>query len=92
MDAHATAWLLQHVSDFDHFVWLDLAPRNLSMACRQEEFSIKMVTSDDEKTVDIIVQGDEEEIERMTKELGLFEKGKVYVPGLLEAVGNNEQA
>lgn len=59
-------------------------------ADRQEEFSIKMLTSDDEKTVDILVQGDEEEIERMTKELGLFEKGKVYVPGLLEAVGNTD--
>lgn len=59
--------------------------------CRQEEFSIKMVTADDEKTVDILVQGDEEEIERMTKELGLFEKGKVYVPGLLESVGKTEQ-
>lgn len=50
-----------------------------------------MVTADDEKTVDILVQGDEEEIERMTKELGLFEKGKVYVPGLLESVGKTEQ-
>ena len=43
-----------------------------------------MVTSDDEKTVDIIVQGDEEEITRMTKELALREKGMVYIPGLLE--------
>lgn len=30
-----------------------------------------MVTSDDEKTVDVVVQGDEEEITRMTKELSL---------------------
>lgn len=43
-----------------------------------------MVTSDDEKTVDILVQGDEEEITRMTKELALREKGMVYVPGILE--------
>lgn len=49
-----------------------------------------MTAADDEKTVDILVQGDEEEIERMTKELGLFEKGKVYVPGLLEAVSNSD--
>lgn len=49
-----------------------------------------MIASDDEKTVDIAVQGDDEEIERMTKELGLFEKGKVYVPGILEAVGKAE--
>ena len=30
------------------------------------------------------VQGDEEEITRMTKELNLREKGMVYVPGILE--------
>ena len=51
---------------------------------RSEEFSIKMVTADDEMTTDIIVQGDEEEIERMRKELLLFEKDMVYVPGILE--------
>lgn len=44
---------------------------NVSAARREEEFSIKMVTSDDEKTVDVVVQGDEEEITRMTKELGM---------------------
>jgi hypothetical protein len=43
-----------------------------------------MVASDDENTTDIVVQGDDEEIERMTKTLGLKEKGMVYVPGLLE--------
>jgi K+/H+ antiporter YhaU regulatory subunit KhtT len=52
--------------------------------CRKEEFSIKMIASDDEKTIDVVVQGDDEEIERMTKALGLKEKGMVYVPGLLE--------
>lgn len=35
------------------------------------QFKVKMVTSDDEKTTDIVVQGDEEEIERMRRELGL---------------------
>ncbi|EFJ48049.1 hypothetical protein VOLCADRAFT_109778 [Volvox carteri f. nagariensis] len=52
---------------------------------RPEQFKVKMVTADDEKTTDIIVEGDKEEIERFWKELGLVEKGKVYVKGMLEA-------
>ncbi|GIL74849.1 hypothetical protein Vretifemale_4714 [Volvox reticuliferus] len=52
---------------------------------RPEQFKVKMVTSDDEKTTDIVVEGDKEEIERFWKELGLVEKGKVYVKGMLEA-------
>ncbi len=43
-----------------------------------------MVTSDDEQTTDIIVQGDEEEIDRMRRELDLNEKGMVKVKGILE--------
>ena len=38
----------------------------------------------DTPTVDLLLQGDEEEITRMTKELQLREKGMVYVPGILE--------
>ena len=45
---------------------------------------VKMVTSDDEQSTDILVEGDKEEIDRMTRELQLQEKGKVYVKGLLE--------
>ncbi|KAG2489011.1 hypothetical protein HYH03_012450 [Edaphochlamys debaryana] len=52
---------------------------------RAEEFKVKMVTSDDEKTTDIVVEGDKEEIERFWKELGLVEKGKVLVKGMLAA-------
>jgi acylphosphatase len=44
-----------------------------------------MVATDDDANVDIVVQGDEEEITRMTRELGLKEKGMVYVPGILES-------
>ena len=51
---------------------------------RVEEFQVKMTTSDDDKTTDIVVQGDEEEIERMRKELELMEKGMVYVKGIME--------
>jgi acylphosphatase len=43
-----------------------------------------MIASDDDKSIDVVVQGDEEEIERMTKALGLKEKGMLYVPGILE--------
>jgi hypothetical protein len=51
---------------------------------RTEEFRVKMVTSDDEATTDIIVEGDDEEIARMVGELDLVEKGMVRVRGLLE--------
>lgn len=50
---------------------------------RPEQFKVKMVTADDEKTTDITVEGDKEEIERFWKELGLVEKGKVLVKGML---------
>lgn len=43
-----------------------------------------MVTADDEQTTDVLVEGDKEEIDRMMRELQLWEKGKVYVKGILE--------
>eukprot|EP00879_Flechtneria_rotunda_P007116 GHRR01007468.1.p1 GENE.GHRR01007468.1~~GHRR01007468.1.p1 ORF type:complete len:279 (+),score=83.80 GHRR01007468.1:163-999(+) len=51
---------------------------------RTEQVRVKMVTSDDETVTDITVEGDREEIERMSKELDLVEKGKVRVKGILE--------
>lgn len=51
---------------------------------RVEEFAVKMVTADDDSTTDIVVEGDQEEVTRMSKELVLVEKGKVYVKGFLE--------
>ena len=44
-----------------------------------------MVTADDEATTDIIVEGDQEEITRMTKELNLqvSTRLRVNAPGLL---------
>lgn len=44
---------------------------------------VKMVTSDDDAVTDITLEGDDEEIERFWRELGLTEKGKVRVEGLL---------
>ncbi len=46
---------------------------------------VKMVTDDDDKRTEIRIEGDPEEAERLRKELGLAEKGKVYVKGLLES-------
>jgi hypothetical protein len=43
-----------------------------------------MVTADDDSVTDIVCEGPEEEIERFRKELGLYEKGKELVKGLLE--------
>ena len=50
---------------------------------RDEEFLVKMTTADDDLVTDISVEGDAEEADRMAKTLGLNEKGKVYVKGLL---------
>lgn len=50
---------------------------------RDEEFLVKMTTADDDSVTDISVEGDAEEADRMAKTLGLTEKGKVYVKGLL---------
>lgn len=44
---------------------------------REEEFRIKLATSEDQVVTDIFVEGDIEEIERMQRELGLVQKGKV---------------
>ena len=58
---------------------------------RQEEIKVKMVSSDDEQTTDIIIEGDIEEINRLSSELKLVEKGMVRVKGLFEQ-GQQPQA
>lgn len=57
----------------------------LDNAERTDQVSVKIVTEDDEMTADVIVQGDEEEVERFQKTLDLREKGMVYVKGILES-------
>ena len=52
-------------------------------AARQETMKVKMVTSDDDMVTEIIIEGDANEIERCSRELGLVEKGKVFVKGIL---------
>ena len=49
------------------------------------QLQVKMVTADDDSTTEIVVEGDTEEVTRMSKELQLVEKGKVYVKGILES-------
>ncbi|GAB4821324.1 hypothetical protein N2152v2_008370 [Parachlorella kessleri] len=56
----------------------------LKKADRQEEVKVKMVTSDDGLITDITLEGDEEELDRFSKEMNLMEKGKVRVKGLFE--------
>jgi hypothetical protein len=56
----------------------------MSRGNRQEEVRVKMVIADSEETTDIIIEGDIEEITRLSKELDLVEKGMIRVKGLLE--------
>jgi hypothetical protein len=74
---------------FASALWRDALQRSC-VTCREEELSIKLIAADDDATVDIVVQGDEEEIERMTRELDLQEKGMVYVPGVLEGLSQQK--
>jgi len=53
-------------------------------ATRIEEIQVKIVVADDESSSEIVVQGDDEQIDRMRRELGFMEKGMVYVKGILE--------
>jgi hypothetical protein len=49
-----------------------------------DDCSIKLEANDAETENTMIVQGPEEEIERMWRTLGWQEKGMVKVPGLLD--------
>eukprot|EP00210_Caulerpa_lentillifera_P001506 g1444.t1 len=51
---------------------------------REEEVKVKLATAEDDSETEIIIEGDEEELDRFSKELKLQEKGKVYVKGILE--------
>ncbi|XP_021762449.1 protein COFACTOR ASSEMBLY OF COMPLEX C SUBUNIT B CCB1, chloroplastic-like [Chenopodium quinoa] len=53
-------------------------------AARKEQIKIKMVVGEDGTLSDVIVQGDDQQVEQMRKELQLNEKGMVYVKGILE--------
>lgn len=53
---------------------------------RVDECSIKLSTNEQETMNEIVVQGSEEEIERMWRELDWQEKGMVKITGLLDQV------
>ncbi|KAK6912902.1 Cofactor assembly of complex C subunit B, CCB1 [Dillenia turbinata] len=53
-------------------------------ASRKEQIKVKMIMGDDGALSEIIVQGDDQQVEQMRKELQLSEKGMVYVKGLFE--------
>ena len=51
---------------------------------RVDDIQFKLETNDEETENSISVQGSEEEIERMWRQLDWREKGMVKVPGLLD--------
>lgn len=53
-------------------------------ASRKEQIKVKVVVAEDGTLSEIVVQGDDQQVEQMRKELQLNEKGMVYVKGLLE--------
>uniref|UniRef100_A0A7N0ZSR8 Cofactor assembly of complex C subunit B n=1 Tax=Kalanchoe fedtschenkoi TaxID=63787 RepID=A0A7N0ZSR8_KALFE len=53
-------------------------------ASRKEQIQVKMILGEDGNLSEIIVQGDDQQIEEMRKELQLNEKGMVYVKGIFE--------
>ncbi|OAY37114.1 protein COFACTOR ASSEMBLY OF COMPLEX C SUBUNIT B CCB1, chloroplastic [Manihot esculenta] len=53
-------------------------------ASRKEQIKVKMMVADDGTLTEIVVQGDDQQVDQMRKELQLSEKGMVYVKGLFE--------
>ncbi|KAL9403166.1 hypothetical protein Peur_000138 [Populus x canadensis] len=53
-------------------------------ASRKEEIKVKMMVADDGTLSEIVVQGDDQQVEQMRKELQFSEKGMVYVKGIFE--------
>ncbi|XP_030512186.1 protein COFACTOR ASSEMBLY OF COMPLEX C SUBUNIT B CCB1, chloroplastic [Rhodamnia argentea] len=53
-------------------------------ASRKEQIKVKMVVAEDGTLSEIVVQGDDQQVEQMRKELQLSEKGMVYVKGIFE--------
>lgn len=53
-------------------------------AARKEQMKVKMMVGDDGTLSEIIVQGDDQQVEQLRKELQFNEKGMVYVKGIFE--------
>lgn len=53
-------------------------------AARKEQIKVKMLVGEDGTLSEVVVQGDDQQVEQLRKELLLNEKGMVYVKGLFE--------
>lgn len=53
-------------------------------ASRKEQIKVKMMVGDDGTLSEVVVQGDDQQVEQMRKELKFSEKGMVYVKGVFE--------
>ncbi|XP_043706376.1 protein COFACTOR ASSEMBLY OF COMPLEX C SUBUNIT B CCB1, chloroplastic [Telopea speciosissima] len=53
-------------------------------ASRKEQIKVKMMVDEKGSLSEILVQGDDQQIEQMRKDLQLSEKGMVYVKGIFE--------
>ncbi|KAL4361222.1 hypothetical protein GQ457_04G033740 [Hibiscus cannabinus] len=57
---------------------------NWKRASRKEQIKVKMLVADDGTVSEVVVQGDDQQVYQMRKELELSEKGMVHVKGLFE--------
>ncbi|CDP16745.1 unnamed protein product [Coffea canephora] len=53
-------------------------------ASRKEQIKVKMIVAENGSLSEIIVQGDDQQVDRMRRELQLTEKGMIYVKGIFE--------
>lgn len=53
-------------------------------ASRKEQIQVKIMLGDDGSLSEIIVQGDDQQVDLMRRELQLTEKGMIYVKGMFE--------
>ncbi|KAI5651039.1 hypothetical protein M9H77_37044 [Catharanthus roseus] len=53
-------------------------------ASRKEQIKVKMTVGEDGTLSEIIVQGDDQQVDQMRRDLQLSEKGMVYVKGIFE--------
>ncbi|WCJ40242.1 cofactor assembly of complex C [Euphorbia peplus] len=53
-------------------------------ASRKEQIKVKMTVAEDGNLSEVVVQGDDQQVEQMRRELQLSEKGMVYVKGIFE--------
>ncbi|XVF13825.1 hypothetical protein REPUB_Repub09cG0001600 [Reevesia pubescens] len=55
-----------------------------NQASRKQQIKVKLLVAEDGTVSEIVVQGDDQQVDEMRKELKLSEKGMVYVKGIFE--------